>query len=146
LEIVIDRRRDSRRKGDGWRRERTYWTIAGSISFTPLGLIFNVLHISLAIPWTSSTWSGEGKIPCRFSNSHIAASQPKIVIRIQGWIKCIDEKDNGTMATRPKAELKRIEDEGVRGKDEETGRGKGRERRNKKKEGERRGTYLKYQY
>jgi hypothetical protein len=50
------------------------------------------------------------------------------------------------MATRPKAELKRVEDEGVRGKDEETGRGKGRERRNKKKEGERRGTYLKYQY
>jgi hypothetical protein len=36
-------------------------------------------------------------------------------------------KDNGTMATRPKAELKRIEDEGVRGKDEERGRGRDRE-------------------
>jgi hypothetical protein len=31
------------------------------------------------------------------------------------------------MATRPKAELKRIEDEGVRGKDEERGRGRDRE-------------------
>jgi hypothetical protein len=52
----------------------------------------------------------------------------------------------GRWPTKPKAVIKRVEDEGVRGKDEETGRGKGRERRNKKKEGERRGTYLKYQY
>jgi hypothetical protein len=52
----------------------------------------------------------------------------------------------GRWPTKPKAVIKRVEDEGVRGKDEETGRGKGRERRNKKKEEERRGTYLKYQY
>jgi hypothetical protein len=34
------------------------------------------------------------------------------------------KKDNGTMATRPKAELKSVEDQAVRGKDEERTRGR----------------------
>jgi len=40
---------------EGLTGEETYSTIARSISFTPLGLIFNLLHKSLAMPCTSST-------------------------------------------------------------------------------------------